>query len=122
MDKHTVTEYIEAQSEPQKSAIKRVYDIARRVAGTVEESESYGMPCLRYKGKQLISVMNTKNHIGIYPYSGFATSELAPKLTEFSTSSGTIRFTPDKPLSEELLEEIIAFRIHEIEAKGPGKK
>lgn len=119
MQSKPVTDYIAEQPEPQKSAIKRVYDTARQIAGSknTEESVNYGMPCLRYKGLALVSVMNTKNHIGLYPYSGFPAAEMGGKLKGFSVSPGTIRFTADKPLPDDLLTEIIATRIQEIEAK-----
>ena len=36
---------------------------------------------------------------------------IATELKDFKTSAGTIQFTPDKPIPEELLQKILRYRV-----------
>ena len=59
-----------------------------------------------------------KTHIGIYPYSGEVIEMFKDKLHAYGLSKGAIRVDPDKPIEENLLKEIILYRIKQIESKN----
>ncbi len=101
--------------EPQRSAITAVYDRARELVPEATEGVSYGMPALRHRGKALLSVMNAKGHIGLYPFSPAALDTVRDDLAGFSLAKGTVRFTPEQPIPADVLDRLIAARVAEIE-------
>jgi uncharacterized protein YdhG (YjbR/CyaY superfamily) len=82
------------------------------------EGRSYGMPALLYRGKGLLSTMQTKTHLAIYPYSGMVVAQVAGRLPGYSLSSGTIRFTVEHPLPDDVLDDVIRIRARELAANG----
>jgi uncharacterized protein YdhG (YjbR/CyaY superfamily) len=75
------------------------------------------LPTMTYKGKNLLHFAAFKDHISLFPTSG-PTEELAAKLKDYKTSKGTIQFTLEKPLPEDLIREIINLRVRDIDAKN----
>ena len=84
--------------------------IARASVPEAEQGKGYGMPALVYRGKPLISVMRAKKHIGVYPFSPAAVSAVAQELPESDVAKGTIRFQPDRPLSDDVVRTLVASR------------
>ena len=80
------------------------------------EGVSYGMPALRYRDSPLVSVMSTKDHLGLYPFSPAVVTAVSDELDGFSWSKGTIRFTAEHPLPDGLVDRIILLRRDEIDA------
>lgn len=111
-----LSDYLTDLPEPQRTAIAAVYDRARELVPEATEGVSYGMPALRYRGKALLSVMNAKGHIGLYPFSPAALDAVRDDLAGFSLAKGTVRFSPDQPIPAEVLDRLIAARAAEIEA------
>jgi uncharacterized protein YdhG (YjbR/CyaY superfamily) len=94
-------------------------DIRRRALELVPdavEGRSYGMPALLYQGKGLLATMQTAKHLAIYPFSGNVVAQVADRLPGFSLSSGTIRFSTDRPIPPEVLDEVLRLRAQEIDA------
>ncbi|MFD2024680.1 iron chaperone [Promicromonospora aerolata] len=110
------TEYIASLDGSVRDAVERVRARALRLVPAAEEGMSYGMAALRYRDSPLVSARATVKHIGLYPFSPPAIEALAPELTGFSTSKGTIRFTPEQPLPDDVLDRLILLRRDEIDA------
>ncbi|MFI6428046.1 iron chaperone [Promicromonospora sp. NPDC050880] len=110
------TQYIASLDGPARDAVEHVRARALELVPDAEEGTSYGMAALRYRGSPLISARATANHIGLYPFSPPAIEALAPDLAGFSTSKGTVRFTPDRPLPDDVLDRLVLFRRDEIDA------
>ena len=110
------TEYIASLDGAARDAVEHVRTRALELVPDAEEGMSYGMAALRYRGSPLVSAHASAKHIGLYPFSPPAIEALAPDLAGFSTSKGTIRFTPDRPLPDDLLDRLILFRRDEIDA------
>ena len=92
------------------------------VAATVPEATegiSYGMPAFRLRGHPLVGYANWKGHCALYGMSA-GLDRFAPRLEAFSTSKGTIRFTPTEPIPRDLIEDIVRFRVGEIDARWPA--
>jgi uncharacterized protein YdhG (YjbR/CyaY superfamily) len=86
------------------------------------ECISYAMPGFRQpgpKGKMVIGYAAFARHLGLYPHSG----SVIPLIdcTPFKTSKSGVLFTPDRPLPDTLLQQIIAVRQAEL-AAGYGRK
>jgi uncharacterized protein YdhG (YjbR/CyaY superfamily) len=111
----TIDDYLAGLEPDDRSVIAHVFDVARSVAGDTEQGTSYGMPALLYRGKALLSVMRTKKHIGVYPYSGRVPEVVADSLEGVDHDKGTIRFQPERPLPDDAIRAVVAARIAEIE-------
>lgn len=111
----TIDDYLAGLDDADRAVVAHVYDVARAVAGETEQGKSYGMPALLHRGKALISVMRTKKHIGLYPFSGRVPEAVADALDGFEYDKGTIRFQPEHPLPDDAIRAIVTARIAEIE-------
>lgn len=110
------TAYVASLDGAARDAVDHVRARALQLVPEAEEGVSYGMAALRYRGSPLVSARATAKHIGLYPFSPPTIEALAPELPGFSTSKGTVRFTAEQPLPDEVLDRIILFRRDEIDA------
>lgn len=117
-----VDEYVAGLDEPARSAIDAVYRIARATVPDATEGTGYGMPALRYRDTALLSVMQAKAHLGLYPFSPAVIASLGDELAGFDTAKGTIRFTPQHPLPDDLVERIVSRRRDEIDAAAGRRR
>ena len=114
----TVDDYLHELEPDDREAIDRVYALARAEVPEAEQGKGYGMPALVYRGKQRISVMRAKKHIGIYPFSPDAVTSVADSVRAVADSGldkGTIRFQPERPIPDELVRRIVRERMAEID-------
>ncbi|MDR2997576.1 MAG: DUF1801 domain-containing protein [Microbacterium sp.] len=111
----TVDDYLAGLEPADRAVIAHVYDVARATAGETEQGTSYGMPALLHRGKALISVMRTRKHIGLYPFSGRVPEVVAEALDGFEHDKGTIRFQPEHPLPDDSIRAIVTARMAEID-------
>ena len=109
-----IDEYLQAIDEPNYSELQRVRRAIHNAAPDASEVITYAMPGFKYKGKYLISFAAFKNHFSLFPGGG-TIDVLQDILQGFKTSKGTIQFTIDKPLSDEIIAAIVKQRIYEIE-------
>ncbi|MFT4295736.1 MAG: DUF1801 domain-containing protein [Micropruina sp.] len=111
----TVDDYLDQLAPANRAVVEHVYDVVRAALPDLEQGTSYGMPALLHRGKALISVMRTKKHIGVYPYSGRVPAVVAESVPDLDYDKGTIRFQPDAPLADDTIRAIVAARVAEIE-------
>jgi uncharacterized protein YdhG (YjbR/CyaY superfamily) len=86
------------------------------------ECLSYAMPGFRQpgpKGKMVVGYAAFAKHLGLYPHSGTVIPLI--DCTPFKTSKSGVLFTPDTPLPDALLAQIIATRQAEL-AAGYGTR
>ena len=110
----TVDESLADLPEPERGSLQRVIDITRTLVPDAEEGMSYGMPALKLDGKPIIGVVAAAKHLSVFPFSPAVIDAVAGRLEGYSLSKGTIRFTPDHPLPDDVLEDIIRLRRAEI--------
>ena len=87
----------------------------RRTVPEAEEGTSYGMPAFKYKQRPLLGFKASKNHLSVFPFSPGAIDAARDSLTGFDLAKGTVRFTPEQPLPEAALEQLLRHRLTEIE-------
>ena len=110
----TVDDSLAELPEPNRGCLQRVIEIARTVVPEAEEGMSYGMPALRFAGKPLLGVTAAAKHLSVFPFSPAVIDAVADRLEGYSLSKGTIRFTPEHPLPEDVVTEIVRLRRAEI--------
>jgi uncharacterized protein YdhG (YjbR/CyaY superfamily) len=113
-----VTAYLGSIQGADRAALERVYAIARGLVPEAEEGTSYGMPALLYRGKGLIATLQTRRFLSLYPYSGVVVASVSDALSGFETTSGSIHYSAEHPLPDEVVRRIVGERRAEIDAKA----
>jgi uncharacterized protein YdhG (YjbR/CyaY superfamily) len=109
-------EYLDGLPQEQKEALARVRQVVERVAPDAEEGVSYGMPAYLHAGRPLLGLRAAKKHLSVFPFSPAAVEAVEGRLEGFDLSKGTIRFTPDRPVPDDVLADLIRARKDEIAA------
>lgn len=107
-------DYLARASEDQAKEFERIRAIVHVTVPHVEETISYGLPTYKYKEKPLLYVGVFKNHMSFFPTPG-PIEAFKDRLAPYKVSKGTVQFTLDRPLSEELIRDIIAARMQSID-------
>jgi len=97
-----------------RAAFERIRDLAMEIVPEAEEGRSYGMAALRYQQKPLLGFAAAKHHLSIFPFSPQVVDAVRDRLTEFELSKGTIRFTADMPVPDEIVREVVRHRVDQI--------
>ncbi len=104
-----VEDYLNKLKAPQRAELQRVRKLIQQTEPEATECITYGMPGFKLAGKYLIAYAAFKEHLSIFP-GAEAIAELDPQLSGFTTSKGTIQFTLEHPLSDELIKNVIRSR------------
>jgi uncharacterized protein YdhG (YjbR/CyaY superfamily) len=110
-------DYLDGLPPEQKEALTRVRAVVERVAPDAEEGVSYGMPAYLHAGRPLLGFRAAKKHLSAFPFSPAAVEAVKDRLEGFDLSKGTIRFSSDRPVPEEVLADLILARKDEIDAQ-----
>lgn len=114
---NSLEDYYSTLSAEQRSELLRVKKVALGVEPKAEEVLSYGIPTLDYNGKHLIHYAAFRNHYSVFP--GPETiQKLKVKLAGFEISKGTIKYTKENYLSDELIVELVKNRLENITRQG----
>lgn len=113
-----VDRYIARFPPEVRERLREMRRIVHEEAPEVEEVISYGMPTFRCRGN-LLHFAAYDMYIGLYPTPS-AMEAFAPRLREFSTSKGAVRFSHDRPIPYQLIREMVRFRVDENRKRGKG--
>lgn len=105
-----VEKYIENFPEEVQQRLTKMREIIKELAPEASERICMGIPTYDLHGKWLVHFAGFRKHIGFYPQPEGILA-FREKLTEYKTSKGTIQFPMNKPLPEELIREIVAYRV-----------
>ncbi len=117
---NTVDEYFAQLDSRSNEALSKLRGIIKSVVPDAQESISYGMPCFKQNGI-LVFYASFKNHYSLFP-TGSGIKKFQDQLQEFKTSKGTIQFNFNEPLPEDLIINIVKFRVEENLKKILAKK
>jgi uncharacterized protein YdhG (YjbR/CyaY superfamily) len=101
-----IDDLLAGTSPAHRAELERIRQIVHTICPDAEEVKTYGMPGFKYKGKYLLSFAAFKDHMSLFP-GGEPSALLEDKLQAYRRSKGTIQFTVENPIPEELLVEII---------------
>jgi uncharacterized protein YdhG (YjbR/CyaY superfamily) len=113
-----VGDYLSTIDGADRAALERVYAVARDVVEEAEEGTSYGMAALVYRGKGLIATTRTKKFLSLYPFSGAVIASVSDSLSDFETTSGSVHYSADHQLADDVLRRIVEARRSEIDARA----
>jgi uncharacterized protein YdhG (YjbR/CyaY superfamily) len=107
---------LEALPEPEREALGALRDVIAAAAPEAVEAISYGVPAFKYRGRPLVSFAAARNHLSFFVQSPAVMEAHRDDVAGFDTSKGTIRFTPQKPIPEELVTKLVRARVAETDA------
>jgi uncharacterized protein YdhG (YjbR/CyaY superfamily) len=109
-----VDDYFESLDASTRAAFEHIRSLALDIVPEAEQGMSYGMAALRYKQKPLLGFVATKRHLSVFPFSSRVVEEVSDRLSGFELSKGTIRFTVDRPLPDDVVRDVVTLRVEEI--------
>ena len=101
-----VDAYLARLPRMQRDVLEHVRAVIARTVPDAEETISYGMPAFRRAGRFLLSYAGWKRHCSLYPLSDEFLATHRAELEGFGRTKGSVHFTPDRPLPDDLLEEL----------------
>ncbi|MBL8889560.1 MAG: DUF1801 domain-containing protein [Planctomycetaceae bacterium] len=114
----TFDDYLNQLPDDFRAALERLRKVVHNTARGSEECISYGLAAFRYQGRMLVALGATKSHCAFYLLSNQTVKEFASELKGFSTSTGTIRFGPDRPIPLPLVRKLVRARMAENKRLG----
>jgi uncharacterized protein YdhG (YjbR/CyaY superfamily) len=112
-----IDDLLEKTEPPERIELERIRRFVHAVCPECMEIQTYGMPGFKYKGKYLLSFGAFEDHMSLFP--GAEPIELLKaKLQSYHLSKGTIQFTLEDPLPDDLLTEIIELCKARIDTKA----
>ena len=103
---NVIDEYLQGLASSQRAALERVRAITLETVPSPEEVISYGMPVIKQDGKYILGFCAFKDHLSIFPGSE-PIEALKDRLSDLKTSKGTVQFTLDHPIPDQLLKDIV---------------
>lgn len=119
-----VDDYLSRLPKECRSPLERLRKIIRSIIPEATEVISYQVPTFKHNGRMLVSYAGFQKHCSFFPGAGPIEAH-QKELRPFSTSKGTIRFTPEQPLPAVLVKKLVKTRIRlnqEALQKRTGKK
>jgi uncharacterized protein YdhG (YjbR/CyaY superfamily) len=114
----TVDDYLGGLDEDSRAAFERVRAVATEVVPEVGQGRSYGMAVLTYRGKPLLGFAAAAQHLSVFPFSPAAVDRARDRVPAARVSKGTLRFTADAPLPDDVVRDVVAWRRDEIEGSA----
>jgi uncharacterized protein YdhG (YjbR/CyaY superfamily) len=109
-------DYVGGLPADQQAALARVRAVVEEVAPEAMQGVSYGMPAYLHAGRPLLGFRAAKSHLSVFPFSPAAVEAVKDRLDDFDVSKGTIRFSPDAPVPDDVLADLVRARMQEIGA------
>ena len=108
-------DYLATLDGADRDVLSGIRDRAIEIVPDAEQGMSYGMAALRYRGRPLISVRAAAKHLSVFPFSPEVVEAVADALAGYSLSKGTIRFSAEKPLPDDVVTRLVIARRDEID-------
>jgi uncharacterized protein YdhG (YjbR/CyaY superfamily) len=102
-------EYLAEVSPEKRAALQKLRKAIRAAAPGLEECISYGTAAFRLNGKFLVGMGAATSRCAFYLGSTLRSHKA--DLKGYETSTGTIRFEPEKPLPAALVRKLVRSRI-----------
>ena len=111
-----IDDYIAQLAPDQAAALSALRRTVAAAAPDAVEAVSYSMPAFKLGKRVLVYYAAFTDHLSLFPASGSVMDKLGAELQTYFTGKGTLQFTPQKPLPDGLVRQIIAIRRAEIGA------
>jgi uncharacterized protein YdhG (YjbR/CyaY superfamily) len=109
-----IDDYFRDLDADTRAALEHIRRLALETVPEAEQGKSYGMAALKYMGKPLLGFAAAKRHLSIFPFSSHVIDAVRDRLPGFELSKGTIRFTSERPVPDDVVREVVFLRAEEI--------
>lgn len=110
----TIDDYLATVDDAPRAALQKLRKAIQAAAPKAVECICYGLPAFRFEGRPLVCFRAASTHCAFHPMSGDIVAAHRADLKAYSTSKGTVRFQPEKPLPAALVRKLVKARIAEI--------
>jgi uncharacterized protein YdhG (YjbR/CyaY superfamily) len=107
--------YLTTLPPDQRETLQRLRAQIARVVPDAVETISYGMPGFKLRGRLLLSFAGWKSHCSIYPLTDTFLAAHADELAGYERTKGSVHFTPQAPLPDALVEDLVRARVADLE-------
>lgn len=108
----TVDEYIAAAPSTAQPHLQSIRKLLKELIPEGIEVISYNIPGIKLGKKAVLSYAAFKKHCSFFP-APIRHPDFAQKLAPYASGAATAQFPLDKPVPEELIKELILFRLEE---------
>lgn len=117
----SVSQYLAAQPDGARSALRRVRAAIKKGLPSAEESISYQIPTYKLAGRAALYFAGWKAHYSLYPATPLVLETFTDELSAYDVKKGTIRFPLGEAVPSKLIERIAKLRGKELKqrAKAP---
>ena len=102
----SIDEYLARVPVESRVALEKLRATIKTIVPEALETISYEIPTFKLNGRMLVSFAAFSEHCSFFPGAGPIEAH-KDELKSFPTSKGTIRFTPDRPLSPALVKRLV---------------
>ncbi len=106
----TVEAYLAAVPKESRAALEKLRQTIKSLVPEAVEVISYQIPTFKLDGRMLVSYAAFAEHCSFFPGTGPIEAH-QNELKSYPTSKGTIRFTPERPLTESLIKKLVKTRL-----------
>lgn len=106
----SIDEYLARVPPESRAALQKLRRTIKSTVPEALETISYEIPTFKLNGRMLVSFAAFSKHCSFFPGAG-PVEVHKDDLKSFPTSKGTVRFTPDRPLSAALVKKLVKTRI-----------
>lgn len=112
----TVEEYLSTFSDVVRQKLETVRKSIRSKAPHAVECIAYNMPAYKYKGKPLVYFAGYEKHIGFYA-TPTGHENFSDRLSSYKQGKGSVQFPLDEDMPLSLIEDMVRFRVEEMDEK-----
>jgi uncharacterized protein YdhG (YjbR/CyaY superfamily) len=112
----TVDDFVSNLRPDARAAFEHIRALAESVVPEAEQGTSYGMPALKHRGRPLLGFAEAKAHLSVFPFSPDVIDQVRDRLDGYSLSKGTIRFTDDHLLPDDVVLDVVRLRRDQIDS------
>lgn len=113
-----VEAYLAALPAGQRDALSHLRAEVRTLVPEAVETISYGLPTFKLGRRLLLSYAGWKAHCSLYPLSGTFLEAHKDEVAAFKGTKGSLHFTAEQPLPDELLAGLVRARLAELDEEG----
>lgn len=106
----TVDDYLDGLSPDERAVLESVRQTIKKAAPDAEETISYRIPLYRQRG-DVVGFAAFKDHLSLFVTDSSVGDRFAAELEGYEVSHTTIHFTVENPLPDELIENIVRYRV-----------
>jgi len=109
-----IDDYIAALPAEQAAALSHLRSVVAAAAPDAVEAISYSMPAFKLGRRVLVYYAAFKDHLSLFPASGSVMDKLGVDLRKHFSGKGTLQFTAEHPLPDDLVRRIVEVRREEM--------